>query len=225
MAETPPTSKPKARRSLLSLSLFIAVLFSPTPISAKIATSVITAQPTLASPPPSSDFADTKAFSSAILNSTNAYRKAHNASAMVWNATLASFASAYLAGDKVGAGCAFAHSGGPYGENLAIGYGNATASVEAWGDEGHKYDYGSPGFSEDTGHFTQLVWKNTSDVGCGRRLCDGKGWYLACEYWPRGNIIGDFKDEVGRPVNSARGISRSASLGFVTIWVVLWILL
>ena len=70
--------------------------------------------------------------------------------------------------------------GGPNGENLAEGYANATASIEAWGNEREKYNFQDGGFSEDTGHFTQLVWKATTTVGCGRSFCNGKnsvsGW-------------------------------------------------
>ena len=77
--------------------------------------------------------------------------------------------------------CDFTHSGGPYGENIAEGYANATATIEAWGNEGVDYDYSAGEFSESTGHFTQLVWKTTRTVGCGREFCNGQngvpGWY------------------------------------------------
>ncbi|KAI0433866.1 PR-1-like protein [Xylaria sp. FL1042] len=222
MPKTPPVSGPRSSRSPLQFSsLLTALLLFTKPISSeKTTTSTITAQPTTSTPPP--DFTDDKTFTSAILNSTNVYRADYNASAVIWNDTLASFASDYLGSDAVGSDCTFAHSGGPYGENLALGFGNATASVEAWGEEGREYHYGKPGFSEATGHFTQLVWKNTSDVGCGRRLCDGKGWYLVCEYWPRGNVIGAFEDQVDKPVNSAAGMVPSGWIGLVTVGVFLW---
>ena len=29
-----------------------------------------------------------------------------------------------------------------------------------------QYDYNAPGFSEATGHFTQLVWASSSAIGC-----------------------------------------------------------
>ncbi|KAK9441163.1 SCP-like extracellular protein [Metarhizium brunneum] len=157
----------------------------------------ITAPPAIPSDEPQWKTADT--FTSAILNSTNFYRGEHNATAVSWNETLASFAADHLARS----GCRFEHSGGPYGENLAEGYPNATASVEAWGDERDRFDFGDPGFAHETGHFTQLVWKSTTAVGCGRRLCGEKGWYLVCEYWPRGNVIGRFGDEVGREISAA----------------------
>lgn len=100
-----------------------------------------------------------------------------------------------------GSECDFAHSGGAYGENLALGCNEVTGCVDLWGRERERYDYGDPGFGEETGHFTQLVWKNTTYVGCGRRLCGTRGWYLVCEYWPRGNVIGQFGEQVGRQVS------------------------
>lgn len=102
-----------------------------------------------------------------------------------------------------GTECDFSHSGGPFGENLALGCNEVTGCVELWGDEREQYDYDDPGFSEGAGHFTQLVWKNTTAVGCGSRLCGTRGWYLVCEYWPRGNIIGQFEEQVGRQVSDS----------------------
>ncbi len=102
---------------------------------------------------------------------------------------------------------------GPYGENLAMGYPSAAASVDAWGDERSEYNYDDPSFSEATGHFTQLVWKDSTQVGCARTLCGSHGWYLVCEYWPRGNVIGQFADEVARQTN---GTTAAGSGGAAT---------
>jgi uncharacterized protein YkwD len=171
-------------------------------ITTALGTVTITVAPAIPSDEP--QWKTTASFASAILNSTNSFRGQHNASAVSWNSTLASFAAAYL----VRGDCRFQHSGGPYGENLAEGYPNATASVEAWGNERDKYDFGDAQFSEETGHFTQLVWKSTTAVGCGRRLCGRAGWYLVCEYWPRGNVLGQFADEVGGRVSGGVGVVR-----------------
>src|SRR3569833_2229686 len=159
-------------------------------------TVTITAAPTIPSNAP--QYASEDLFTSAILNSTNFFRTEHNASWITWNDTIASFASDYLDNND---DCAFAHSGGPYGENIAMGYPDAASCVDAWGNERKDYNYDSPDFSEETGHFTQLVWKNSTTVGCGKRLCGTRGWYVLCEYWPRGNVIGQFGEEVGRQTN------------------------
>ena len=117
--------------------------------------------------------------------------------------------------------------GGPTGENLAAGYANASASVDAWGLERENYNWNNPGFSETTGHFTQLVWSNTTSVGCGRTSCQGKdstpGWYVVCEYYPPGNVVGDnnqyFVDNVhkqvkGKPTDTVESGVSSAGSGW-----------
>lgn len=98
-------------------------------------------------------YTNTTLFALSILNATNFYRTEHNATSLTWNTTLTSSATSWASK------CNFEHSGGSYGENLVAGAANATAAVEVWGLEREKYDFGNPGFSETTGHFTQLVWK------------------------------------------------------------------
>ena len=60
-----------------------------------------------------------------------------------------------------------------------------------------------------TGHFTQLVWKQTRSVGCGRVDCNGKngveGWFLVCEYWPPGNVGGEYVQEVEMQLEGGDG--------------------
>lgn len=54
-----------------------------------------------------------------------------------------------------------------------------------WYNEVKDYDYSKPGFSMKTGHFTQVVWKGTKRVGCGRTACNGHP-LITCEYAPAG---------------------------------------
>ncbi|KAB5566790.1 CAP domain-containing protein [Coniochaeta sp. 2T2.1] len=182
-----------------SISLLI---LQTLPLSVSATHKQATTTTVTSSPPAPSDspqYTSDSLFTSAVINSTNTYRAQHSAAELKYNSTLSRFATNYLA--KVKSSCTFAHSGGPYGENLALGYPDVAASIDAWGGERREYDYDRADFDEKTGHFTQLVWKNTTTVGCGRADCgEGKGWYLVCEYWPRGNVIGAFGEMVGRPV-------------------------
>ncbi|MCJ1441748.1 MAG: hypothetical protein MMC23_002240 [Stictis urceolatum] len=164
--------------------------------------SVVTVPATLPTNAPS--YVDDSSFKSAILNSTNFFRKEHNATALKWNTSLTDFASNH---DE--------NCGGPDGENLAEGYANVTSAVDAWGNERSKYNFKSGSFSEATGHFTQLVWKASSTVGCGRKWCDGDftGWYLVCEYWPRGNVIGEFVENVQSQVTDEGGNDTGSDAG------------
>lgn len=147
--------------------------------------------------------------SSVVLNSTNYYRSHHQANPVRWNDTLADYAKDYAEG------CIWKHSGGPYGENLAANFENSTLAIDAWAHEEKKYDYSKRKFSTSTGHFTQLVWKNTTDVGCAVIDCNNnanggvQGAYLVCEYSPAGNVQGQFKWNVGKP-----GITKDGTLGF-----------
>ena len=129
----------------------------------------------------------------------NRLRALHGVPDVKWNRDLAKYAQDYLASAQ----CNFAHSGGPYGENLAIGYPTTAASIQAWYDEIKDYDFSKNEFSSSTGHFTQVVWKDSTEIGCAEVEC-GSGWggpYLVCEYSPRGNIIGYFKENVLPPLS------------------------
>lgn len=121
-----------------------------------------------------------------------------------------------LSGEENGRTVADKTQGGPTGENLAAGYPNATASIDAWGTERDEYDFKKAEFSHETGHFTQVVWKDTTSVGCGRRECDGRGgspgWYVVCEYYPPGNVIGAFEENVQDQVE---GVKNGNSEGVV----------
>lgn len=134
-----------------------------------------------------------------VLARHNKYRAMHKAPFLQWNATLAQWAQ------QKAAPCKFAHSGGPYGENLAAGFSDIAASIDAWYNEVSLYNYAAPGFSKSTGHFTQVVWKSTTQVGCAYQTCSGAngvpGKFLMCEYIPAGNVInaGYFAANVIKP--------------------------
>ncbi|KAL4972582.1 CAP domain-containing protein [Aspergillus desertorum] len=155
---------------------------------------------------------------SSILTTTNAYRAAYNAAALSWNETLADYAMNWAKG------CRRAHSSGLYGENLAYEYRNASSAVRAWGDEAALYDFSKPtGSNEETGHFTQLVWKSTREIGCaavdcgltdsdnGEERTRAQGWYVVCEYMPAGNVVGADNGLESFRVNVQEGSGDSES--------------
>lgn len=117
----------------------------------------------------------------------NAFRKLHHASNLSWNDMLANYAANYASQ------CEFKHSHGPYGENLAAGYPSVNAAISGWYNERGDYSYSNPGFSYRTGHFTQVVWKSSRQLGCALVECNGKngtpGNFLVCEYDPPGNVV------------------------------------
>ncbi|XP_009605694.1 pathogenesis-related leaf protein 4-like [Nicotiana tabacum] len=110
-----------------------------------------------------------------------------------WNNTLASYAHDY-ATTKL-AECKLVHSDGPYGENLAMGYGEFSAvdAVNLWVGEKPNYEYATNSCNSGMcGHYTQVIWRNTLQVGCARLKCqNGEAWFVSCNYYPPGNYIGE----------------------------------
>ena len=47
-------------------------------------------------------------------------------------------------------------------------------------------------------HLTQMIWKNTKYIGCGR-ACLSEDCYLVCNYYPPGNILKEFDSNVFIP--------------------------
>ncbi|KAI8980249.1 CAP domain-containing protein [Pilobolus umbonatus] len=120
-----------------------------------------------------------------ILKVHNDHRAKHHSPALVWNTTMATYAQKWV--NK----CKFAHSNGPYGENLAMGYPNWPSAVNGWYNEVSKYNFDKPGYKDTTGHFTQVVWKGTREIGCGVKTCTnyGNAKIYMCNYKEFGNIV------------------------------------
>ncbi|MEO0348735.1 MAG: CAP domain-containing protein [Cyanobacteria bacterium P01_A01_bin.15] len=90
---------------------------------------------------------------------------------------------------------------GYIGENLAnarvfgVGtvYQSPATAIQGWIDEAQHYDYGSnrcaPG--QVCGHYTQMVWADTTAVGCAVARSDNqKREVWVCHYEPGGNVVG-----------------------------------
>ena len=76
------------------------------------------------------------------------------------------------------------------GENLAMHsngnlLANTNVATQMWYDEvtNPGYNFATGGFSMGTGHFTQVVWKGSSELGCGI-----SGVYVVCRYCKSGNF-------------------------------------
>ncbi|KAL0454365.1 UNVERIFIED_CONTAM: Basic form of pathogenesis-related protein 1 [Sesamum latifolium] len=133
-------------------------------------------------------------------NAPDDYLKAHSAGRaqvglppLAWNEKLVAYAQDYIK-KRVG-DCAMKHSDGPYGENLAKGSWdvNATEAVQMWLDEKKFYNVGSNTCVEGEmcGHYTQVVWRDTTHVGCARTKCSNGWTFVSCNYDPPGNYVGE----------------------------------
>ena len=138
----------------------------------------------------------------AIVESHNRYRAKHCAPPLKWSKRVAAEAQSWA--DKLKKKeCALVHSKDPaLGENIWFGGPPGAIplenSVDTWYAEIEEYNFKSAKFSADTGHFTQLVWRDSTEIGCGAATCP-EGDILVCNYSPGGNVIGQFKEKVRKP--------------------------
>lgn len=80
-----------------------------------------------------------------------------------------------------------------YGENLFEISGSRARPAEVvaiWADEAGNYSYGSNACRGMCGHYTQLVWSSTREVGCAAAH-DSTREVWVCNYNPPGNWVGE----------------------------------
>lgn len=150
-----------------------------------------------------------------ILDAHNIHRANHSASDLAWDDKLAGIAA------QIAASCVYAHDtstgGGGYGQN--IGAGSPPSDIPSmisdlmYNDEIGYY----PGYGGEPdmtnfhlwGHFSQIVWKSTTGVGCATQYCPGglantgggvSPYFTVCNYGPPGNFGGQYGANVLAPL-------------------------
>ena len=58
------------------------------------------------------------------------------------------------------------------------------------------YDFSNPGWSSGIGHFTQVVWVKSTELGMGHAATSDGSVYTVARYAPAGNFMGQFADNV-----------------------------
>ena len=121
---------------------------------------------------------------------------------LVWSDSLAADARAYA--EEMARTGRFEHSPQPrgnpnQGENLWTGTRRAYAYSEMighWLAEGRYYrplpvpDSSATGQFGDVGHYTQIVWRPTRELGCAE-ASNRRDDYIVCRYLPAGNVLGE----------------------------------
>jgi len=64
--------------------------------------------------------------------------------------------------------------------------------VSIWAAERAFYDHGKNTCRQGKvcGHYTQVVWRDTAEIGCAKSFCSNQGQIWVCHYRPFGNVIG-----------------------------------
>ncbi|MBF0442554.1 MAG: hypothetical protein HQK54_11665 [Oligoflexales bacterium] len=175
--------------------------------------------------------------SGGIVESHNTLRARHGAAPLTWSSTLQQSAQRWASTCPVPGPNAHSHSG--YGENIYFSSASPSSSevVNSWYGERAVYErfsnnyrtnYPTTSAQFDTdnsvvstmyGHFTQVVWKGSTQVGCAEMYCRGAQYpyVVVCQYSPRGNMVGSFQQNVGAPGGTSTGkpdlVVPSISLG------------
>jgi pathogenesis-related protein 1 len=126
-----------------------------------------------------------------MLAAHNAARGRVHVPPLTWSDKLAEVAQEWA--NHLLASRRFAHRpDSAYGENLYEIVGaraNPVQVVHTWDSESRDYDYASNTCRKVCGHYTQLVWASTKQVGCGVAR-DSRREVWVCNYDPPGNWIG-----------------------------------
>ena len=143
----------------------------------------------------------TGSFETRILGTHNRERESLGLAPLRWNPELAASAQSWA--ERLAATGRFEHAPedrySPQGENLwagTRGYYAPEAMVDAWIREKRYFRRGvfpnnsTTGRVEDIGHYTQVVWKDTREVGCAHAASSRED-ILVCRYAQAGNYVGE----------------------------------
>jgi pathogenesis-related protein 1 len=139
-----------------------------------------------------------------MLRAHNSWRDRVGATPLHWSQDLTSRAQAH-ATSLASHGCRLSHGPLPddVGENLYLAgprlvddHPNELVAIEpsdvvdAWSADADAYSPadGTCAPGRQCGHYTQIIWASTRDVGCGVSVCPTLGQIWVCQYRPAGNV-------------------------------------
>ncbi|CAG9816159.1 unnamed protein product [Phaedon cochleariae] len=135
----------------------------------------------------------------------NEYRRKHGVPDLKLNEKICKFAQEWA--DTCARTSSLQHrTNCPYGENIFSVYSSdfshtptARDAIKEWYDEIKQHTFGVEKVNQQTLHFTQIVWKNTKEMGIGMAKNKKGQTYVVANYDPRGNYVGQFVENVPRP--------------------------
>jgi len=74
------------------------------------------------------------------------------------------------------------------------------------------YCWNNPGYDFKTGHFTQVVWRSTTRLGCGL-----SGGYVTCHYCAAGNVEDQYEWNVTELLEDKPDDCDTATFGYSLI--------
>ncbi|XP_067240085.1 Golgi-associated plant pathogenesis-related protein 1 [Chanodichthys erythropterus] len=132
-----------------------------------------------------------ESFKQKFLDTHNQYRAQHQAPALTYSEDLCGTAQKWA--EHMLSNKSLGHSDTNDGENVFYAFSSQTKTptgkeaVDSWYGEIKDYNFDTPGHQPKTGHFTQVVWKSSTELGVGMAT-DGNTVFVVGQYRPAGNI-------------------------------------
>ncbi|KAI1432016.1 CAP domain-containing protein [Xylaria sp. CBS 124048] len=164
-------------------------------------------------------------FQSEALFHHNIHRSNHSAPAMTWDDQIAGWAAITAA--KCVFAHDMSEGDGNYGQNIALwGVSSGAAALgetgaikmaatNMWYDGEFNaflpsyYGESTPDMSnfEAWGHLSQMLWSGSISLGCAVKFCPAgtaysnlDSWFSVCNYFPPGNVGGEYGENINRPL-------------------------
>ncbi|KAJ5816039.1 Allergen V5/Tpx-1-related protein [Penicillium robsamsonii] len=155
-------------------------------------------------------------YQESVLYYHNIHRSDHSVPALTWSTDLEEAANTVASSCSYGHDTSVESASGAYGQNIAYGYDKADVGKKIISDMMYTneapefaglYGQSSPDMTNFAawGHFSQIVWKSTTQVGCATVSCDdlenvgGAAPYTVCNYGSPGNVAGAYAENVLKP--------------------------
>ena len=138
-------------------------------------------------------------FAKQALDTHNKHRALHQVLPLTYSSSLAKDAQAWA--EKIAREGKMKHAENcSDGENIFFASGKSeyggNEPVERWYSEVEKYDFKKGGWQSGAGHFTQVVWKDSRELGIGKAVGSNGAIYVVGRYRPAGNNLRHFADNV-----------------------------
>lgn len=167
-----------------------------------------------------------KDFENEALEVHNEYRREHGVEPLVLNKDICKISQQWA--EELAKKDSMSYSmNQTYGESIYSGWSpdpnvkiRAKDCIDRWYNEINDFHFGREPDILTCGHFTQIIWKGTRELGIGKAKSESGKLYVVANYYPPGNFTGQFVKNIPPPganqfrnsVNSNSGRESRSSL-------------
>lgn len=150
-----------------------------------------------------------------MVESHNSWRAKLGIAGVQWSDEVASYAQEW-AQKLASQGCNLRHrQNGKYGENIFWAMGmkiTPSSVVDDWASERKDFNHNTQecNTGNGCGHYTQVIWAKTTQIGCGMARCKDGAEIWVCNYNPAGNYMGE------KPYNPNGSVTNNANTNVQT---------